>query len=258
MIYCVAANKGGVGKTSLLTNVAALLSLDKRVLMVDCDGQGNCSLAFGINPLGVKSTLHDVLLGGCSIEQAAIKIRDNLSLIPSNDDMDILELEILPEAKEKYKHPYELLKPHLEAIKGQYDYIMIDTPPSLGLVTMNALKASDRVLIPFEPELYAVKGLIKVLETVEKFQEKSNPGLKVEGVVGMKVDSRTSLHSDMLQQARAYCFKKDINIYQTVIPRSIRFASATNYHGKPAVWVDKNNAIVKAYFELAKEMFDND
>jgi len=251
-------NKGGVGKSSLLTNVAAILSKNKRVLIVDMDGQGNCSLAFGINPRALKKTVHDVLIGDCDIEDTMIKINDNLVLVPANDSMDVLELEILPEAKEKYKRPYELLKPHLEAIKSQYDYIMIDTPPSLGLVTMNALKASDRVLIPFEPELYAVQGLIKVLETVKEFQKKSNPGLQVEGVVGMKVDTRTSLHSDMLQKARAYCFKNNVNMYQAVIPRSIRFASATNYHGKPAVWVDKNNAIVKAYFELVKEMFDNE
>jgi chromosome partitioning protein len=256
VIYCIAMNKGGVCKTSCVTNLGAVLSGKKRVLIIDMDGQGNCCLAFGINPVGLERTIYDVLVGECSIGETMIKITKNLTLVPCSEDMNFLEFEVL-QSPAKYPRPFEILAPHVAKIKNDYDYILIDTPPSMGLATYNALTASEKVIIPFEPELFSNRGLIKILETIKDFKKMNNPGLEVAGVLAVKVDSRTYLHSDLLQAARKYCCQNDTPMFDTVIPRSIRFASASNYRGKPAVWVDKKNSIVDSYRELAKEVIKN-
>lgn len=259
MIYSIIMNKGGVGKTSLVTNLAAIASKNKRnkVLIVDSDGQGNCSLAFGLVPHQHKKTIHDVFLGRAKIEDIIIKIGKNLSLAPANSEMNWLEFDVLTRL-DKYPKPFELLAPAIQEIKKEFDYIFIDTPPSFGLVTGNVLACSNKVLIPFEPELFSVQGLIKVIEAIEEFKEENNKNLEIAGVVGMKIDSRTSLHSEMLQSVRAYCFKKEILVYDNIIPRSIRFASAFAYEGKPAVFSNQKNHLVKSYFDLAKEVFINE
>lgn len=254
MIYSIIMNKGGVGKTSLCTNLATIASSNKKkVLIIDTDGQGNCSLAFGLVPHKHKKTIHDVFLGKAKIKDVSIKLNKNLFLVPANSEMNWLEFDVLTKLNE-YPRPFELLNPEVEHIKEEYDYIFIDTPPSFGLVTGNTLICSDKVLIPFEPELFSVQGLIKVIEAIEEFKEENQQNLTIAGVIGMKVDSRTSLHSEMLQSVRSYCFNKNINVYDTVIPRSIRFASAFAYEKKPAVLSNQKNHLVKAYFDLAKEV----
>lgn len=254
-IYAISMNKGGVGKTSLVTNLAGAITKDlkKRVLIVDTDGQGNTSIAFGLKPHDFEFTVYDVLVGEKTAKEVIVSINEYLDVIPANNDMNFLEFDILPNIQQ-YDQPFMLLKKALKEIKEQYDYIFMDTPPSMGLVAGNVLAASNKVIIPFVPEMFAVSGLIRVIEAIEDFKAKENPELEVAGIVGMMVDSRTTLHSEMLQQARKYCVENDLTMYETIIPKSIRFANSTAYEGKPATWTDYNNPIVAAYFELMKEV----
>lgn len=258
-IYAISMNKGGVGKTSLVSNLAGAITknLKKRVLIIDTDGQGNTGIAFGLKPQEFENTVYDVFLGESSVEKAIVSINEYLDVLPANNDMNFLEFDILPKIQQ-YEKPFNLLKRALEEVKDSYDLIFIDTPPSMGLVAGNVLAAADKVIIPFVPEMFAVSGLIRVIEAIEDFKAKENPTLEVAGIVGMMVDSRTTLHSEMLQQARRYCVENDLTLYETIIPKSIRFANSTAYEGKPATWTDYNNSIVAAYFELMKEViFEN-
>lgn len=250
-------NKGGVGKTSLVTNLAGAIGkkLNKKVLIVDTDGQGNSSLAFGINSNELDTTIYDVLLGNANAKDAIINVGYNVDLLPANDEMNFYDMDVLTNIK-MYQQPFHMLKKALEGITDHYDYIFIDTPPSMSLVAGNVLIASQKVIIPFTPETFAVKGLIRIIQAINEFKAKDNPNLEVEGVVGMMVQSGTVLHSEMLQQARRFCVENDITMYETIIPKSIRFANSTAYEGKPAVWTDSKNDIVSAYFELMKEWIE--
>lgn len=257
-VFSVSMNKGGVGKTSLVTNLGAALSSRKnKVLIIDTDGQGNASMAFKKKPREFERTTYDVLLGQESFQEVKIKINKQLDLVPANDEMNYLEFDVLGNF-EKYKRPFSLLEGPLEEIKQEYDYIIIDTPPSMGLVAGNVLAAVDSVFIPFVPESFAVQGLIRLIEAVSDFSDKRNPSLTIEGVVATMIDTRTTLHSEMLPQARKYCLKNDIRMFETVIPKSIRFANATAYAGKPAVWSDKGNHMVAAYFDLLEEVLEHE
>lgn len=255
-VIAIAMNKGGVGKTSLVTNLAAAIASTysgKKALIIDTDGQGNSSIAFGKNPQEFEHTIYDVFLGEIPIRDAIVPIAEGLDLIPANQDMNLLEFDVLMHM-DKYPSPFLLLKNNLATIKDQYDYILVDSPPSMGLISGNVLAAADSVIIPFVPELFAVQGLIRVIETMDEFIQRTNSNLKLSGIVGMMVDSRTILHSEMLQKARQYCLKRDLKMFETIIPKSIRFANSTAYEGKPAVWTDKSNPIVSAYFELLDEV----
>ncbi|WP_409276412.1 ParA family protein (plasmid) [Neobacillus sp. SCS-31] len=254
-VYAISMNKGGVGKTSLVTNLAGAITrvLKKKVLIIDTDGQGNTSIAFGLKPDAFENTVYDVLLGEKDPKEAIVKVNELLDILPSNNDMNFLEFDILPNIQQ-YRQPFALLKNALAGIRDSYDYIFIDTPPSMGLVAGNVLAASDKVIIPFVAEMFAVSGLVRVVGAINDFKAKENPSLEVAGIVGMMVDSRTTLHSEMLQQARRYCVENNLLMYETIIPKSIRFANSTAYEGKPATWTDYNNPIVSAYYELMKEV----
>ncbi|MCP3765054.1 ParA family protein [Domibacillus sp. A3M-37] len=256
-IYAVSTNKGGAGKTSLVTNLAGAIvkQSDKKVLIIDTDGQGNTSIAFGLSPHEIEDTIYDVLLGIKEAKDVIIEVTEQLHVLPSNNDMNFLEFDILPNLQ-KYSDPFNLLKKAINSVRDEYDYIFLDTPPSMGLVAGNVLAVSDQVIIPFVPEMFAVSGLVRVIQAIEDFKGKVNPSLKVAGIVGMMVDSRTTLHSQMLQQARRYCLENDLVLYETIVPKSIRFANSTAYEGKPATWTDANNQIVSSYFELMKEVFE--
>lgn len=256
-IFAISMNKGGVGKTSLVTNLAGAIDkqLKKKVLIIDTDGQGNSSIAFGITqPNDIENTIYDVLMGEKKIEDVVIKISSNLHICPANKDMNFLEFDILPNL-DKHGEPFKLLSKHVKSIQDQYDYIFIDTPPSMGLVSGNVLSVADKVIIPFAPETFGVNGLINVIEGVNDFKSSHNPNLEIAGVVGMMVDSRTSLHPELLKQARMYCYEHDIKMYDTIIPASVRFANATAYDGVPATWTKlKKNDVVQAYHDLLKEV----
>ncbi|MBU8763749.1 ParA family protein [Micrococcus luteus] len=259
IVYSVSANKGGVGKTSFVSNMAAAIVQKQRkarVLIIDTDAQGNASLAFGKNPRDYEHTIYDVLVNGMAIDAVKVNLIDRLDLLPSNVEMDFLDFDVLGNI-EKYKRPFQLLKGPLDAVRDQYDYIFIDTPPAMGLVAGNVLVAADRVIVPFAPETFAVSGIVRVIDAIKDFRQKQNPDLKIDGIVAMMVDSRTVLHSEMLEKARQYCDKNKYHIYETVIPRSIRFANSTAYDGKPAVLSDGSNHIVAAYYDLMKEVLEH-
>lgn len=254
MVYTVAMNKGGVGKTTLITNIATVMSFKHKVLLIDMDGQGNASMAFGLNPVRFSNTIYDVLLEGKSIEDTVVSISDNLDFLPSNYDMNFFEIDVLPNLS-KYKKPFELLKKAIEPIQDQYDYIFIDNPPSIGLVAGNSLVASNKVIVPFVPEPFAKNGLVKVLETVNDIKDRDNPGLEVAMVVGMMIDRRTVLHRQMLNEAKEYCDKKGIPFANTTIPRTIEYSNSTAYKGKPSTW-DNWNDTDYDYFKLFQEVFE--
>ncbi|MFD1394399.1 ParA family protein [Kroppenstedtia eburnea] len=253
-VFAVLMNKGGVGKTSLLTNLAALLAnRGERVLIVDTDGQGNASLAFGQVPNQHAYTVADVFLGKLKLDAVTVNLADGLDLAPANDDMNMLEFQVLTKLK-TYPKPFQLLAPAIREARERYDYVLIDTPPAMGLVAGNVLAATDHLLIPFVPEVFGVQGFIRVIEAIREFEEQQGKATQIEGAVGMMVDQRTSLHREMMEQARDYCERNRIQFFDTLIPRSIRFASATAYARKPAVWVDKNNRLVDAYRKLLDEV----
>lgn len=249
-------NKGGSGKTSFVTNVAGAIHLtypDKKVLIVDADGQGNASFAFGKNPDKWGVTLYDVLVSGVPAEEAVVNLMENLDLLPANSDMNLLEFQILPNLRH-YPNPFLLMDQALQGLKEKYDYIFIDSPPSMGLVAGNIIMTADDIYVPFVPEPFAVQGLIKVLETIQDFKKQQKAKARIAGVIGMMFDPRTKLHHDLLLQARIYCDKRGLRLLQTRVHRTVEFAKSTAKTGLPAVLVDKNNPHVKVYFDLMKEV----
>ena len=218
-VYAVSMNKGGVGKTSLIANLAGAISKSekKKILIIDTDGQGNSSIAFGLNPSEFHNTIFDVLLGHMGIENVIVKIDEYIDIVPANEDMNFFEFDILP-GIQKYDQPFHLLKLNMQGVLNNYDYVFIDTPPSMGLVAANVLTAADKVIIPFVPETFGVKGLIRIVEAINDLKVSENPNLDILGVVGMMVDSRTVLHSEMLQQARRYCLEHQIHMYRNNHP----------------------------------------
>jgi len=260
IVYSVQMNKGGVGKSSLVTNIAAALNLTypgKKILILDTDGQGNASIAFNHNPNTMQNTLYDCLVDGINPAKVIINLRDNLDLLPANDDMNYLEFDVLTNL-EKYPDPFALLSPIVNELRNKYDYIFIDSPPSMGLIAGNILTATDKVILPFMPETFSVQGLMKVIKIIHEFQEERKVNAAIGGVVGMMIDGRSSLHSDLVLQARVYCEKNDIRMFKTRIPRTVRFANATAAYGLPAVLSDKNSEMVKVYFDLMKEVINID
>lgn len=253
-VFGILMNKGGVGKTSLVTNLAALLSdQGKRVLIVDTDGQGNASLAFGEVPNQHAYTISDVLLGKLDLSGITVSLTDMLDLAPANDDMNMLEFEVLSKLK-TYTQPFQLLSPAIREARERYDYVLIDTPPAMGLVAGNVLAVADRLLVPFVPDTFGVQGFIRVVESVQEFEEEQGIEVQIGGVVGTMVKRRTNLHSEMLEQAEEYCKENEIRMFNTIIPESIRFASAIAYDRKPVVWVDPKHAVTVAYKSLLKEV----
>lgn len=251
----VSTNKGGVLKTSITVNLAGILSKEgKRVLIVDTDNQGNTLLSFGMNPDELEHSIYDVLVDGYDVNQAIIKdVHKNIDILPSNDEMAFFEFDVLTKIK-LYPEPFKMLKSSLERIESKYDYILIDTPPNLGLTQGNALTATDEVLIPFQPENYSMRSLVKILSSIQSFRDDHNPRLKVLGIVATLVDQRTVLHSQILQECRKYCYEHNIKMLETVIPRTIRYASSVAYEGLPATLTEKNNNLIQAYIDLKEEI----
>ncbi|UNY48909.1 chromosome (plasmid) partitioning protein [Bacillus phage FADO] len=256
-IYCVCMNKGGVGKTTIITNLAGVFSFngDKKILIVDTDGQGNSAISFRYNPSDFEDSVYDVFMGTKTVKEAVTKIDDNIDLLPANQDMNFLEFDLLPNIKDIDK-PFHILKNALKQVEDEYDYIFIDTPPSMGLVTGNVLVASQHVLLPFVPEMFNVKGLIRVVQAINDFKESENKDLNILGVIGIMVDKRTTLHGVMLEQAREYCANNDIKFFNTIIPKSIVFANAVAYSDRPAVWESKNSKAVSSYFKIGEEIIN--
>lgn len=258
-IISVSTNKGGVLKTSITTSLAGLLAKKgKKVLIIDTDNQGNVSISFGKNPDEFSETIYNVLIEGTDPNGVITNVYENIDILPSNDDISFFEFDVISQP-DKFNNPLNLLKEAISKIEKPYDVILIDTPPNLGLIVGNVLNASDEVIIPFQPEVYSMRSLQKILFQIDSFKEQHNPALKVAGVVGTLVDNRTVLHSQVLQECRKFCFENGIKMFETVIPRSVRAANAIAYENLPVTLVEgKTNNLVNSYYDLYEEVFNNE
>lgn len=253
-VIATATNKGGVLKTSLTVNLAGLLAQQKRkVLIIDSDNQGNVILSFGKNPDEYVNTIYNVLVEDLNPKKAIVKVHKNIDVLVSNDDMAFFEFNVLGKI-EKFPKPFSLMKNKLDKLRERYDFVLIDTPPNLGLTLGNVLSYADKVIIPFQPESYSMRSLVKIIKAITDFRFEHNPKLEILGVVATLVDQRTTLHSQTLQVLRQYCIENHIKVFETVIPRSIRAASAVAYEGLPIVLTKANNSLINAYLNLFDEL----
>ena len=239
--------KGGVGKTTTAINLAAALAeLGKKILVIDTDPQGNMTSGFGVNKNEVENTVYELMLGSCSTEEAIIKnVKDGVDMIASNVNLAAVEIELIDDENRNY-----VLKNEVEWVKDKYDYIIIDCPPSLSMLTVNAMTTADSVIVPIQCEYYALEGLSQLIHTVNLVKNGLNPELDLEGVVFTMYDSRTNLSAQVVDNVKANIQTK---VYQTVIPRNIRLAEAPSY-GQPISEYDPKSAGAEAYKNLAKEV----
>jgi chromosome partitioning protein len=248
-IISIANQKGGVGKTTTAVNLSSCLALaGKKVLLIDSDPQGNATSGVGSNKTAEKST-YDVIISEELVENVIQKSAvDNLDVCASNINLAGAEIELVSQLSREFR-----LRQALDKIKDKYDFIIIDCPPSLGLVTLNALTASDTVLVPIQCEYYALEGLGQLMSTVDLVQKRLNKDLEVEGVVLTMFDARTNLSMQVIDEVRKYFKDK---VYRTIIPRNVRLSEAPSF-GLPIALYDKTSKGAEAYNSLAKEVILN-
>jgi chromosome partitioning protein len=246
-IFAIVNQKGGVGKTTTAVNLAtALAAVEKRVLLIDFDPQGNASTGLGVTRQNRRVTSYDVLLADVSVVDAAVSTPiPLLSLVPSSVDLSGAEIELVEVSGREFR-----LRKALEGVAGAYDYVLIDCPPSLGLLTLNALVAAHAVLVPLQCEFYALEGLSHLVRTVERVKRSLNPGLEIQGVVLTMFDKRNNLSDLVAADVRGHFGDK---VYDTVIPRNVRISEAPS-HGKPVLIYDFRSAGAQAYIHLASEV----
>lgn len=254
-IISLVNQKGGVGKTTTSINLSASLAvLGKKVLLIDLDPQGNTTTGIGINKGDINRSVYDVITGRCEIEEAITSTKyKRLSILPATINLAGVDIELLEKSKEEASFIKNAqLKLRLDKIKSEYNYIIIDCPPSLGLITTNALTASDSVIIPVQCEFFALEGIMQLLNTIMMAQRTLNPTLDIEGVLLTMLDSRTKLGFEVVEDIRKY-FKE--RVYNTIIPRLVRLTEAPS-HGKPIVAYDPKSKGTEAYINLAKEVIE--
>ena len=250
-IIAIANQKGGVGKTTTNVNLSACLAqAGKRVLVVDMDPQGNTTSGLGIDKYGLTKTVYNVLLGEDYIEQCIIKLDiKGLSLLPANINLSGAEIELIDREKREF-----CLREILIHAKYLYDFILIDCPPSLNMLTLNALCAADTVLVPIQCEYYALEGLSQLRHTISLVQKKLNPGLKIEGIVFTMFDARTNLSAQVVEEVKKHLSQ---HTYKSVIPRNIRLSEAPS-HGLPITLYDPASKGAEAYINLANEVINKE
>ncbi len=249
-IIAIANQKGGVGKTTTSINLSSCIAAKgKRVLVIDVDPQGNTTSGFGIEKNELENTIYELILGDCSIEDCILKnIFPNISILPSNVNLAAAEIELIGVEKKEY-----ILKNEVDWVKDRYDFVIIDCPPSLNLLTVNAMTTADSVLVPIQCEYYALEGLSQLIHTVNLVKERLNPDLDVDGAVFTMYDSRTNLSAQVVENVKSHLSQK---IYNTLIPRNIRLAEAPSY-GKPINLYDPKSAGAESYMALAEEVINN-
>ena len=251
-VIAIANQKGGVGKSTTSINLSACLAeKGKKVLLIVMDSQGNTTSGFGFEKNELDKTVYEVLREEVSIEEAIIPVEEcfeNLFLIPANRNLAGAEIELV--TRENMQH---ILKKQLEPIKDEYDFIVIDCPPALGMLTVNAMTAADSVLVPIQCEFYALDGLSQLIYTIELIQESLNPDLYIEGVVFTMYDARTNLSLQVVENVKDNLKQ---TIYKTIIPRNVRLAEAPSY-GLPINLYDKRSSGAEAYRMLADEVIEN-
>ncbi|QHA94050.1 AAA family ATPase [Bacillus sp. N1-1] len=249
-IVAITNQKGGVGKTTTSVNMSACLAyLGKKVLLVDIDPQGNATSGVGIEKGDIETCVYNVLVDDVEAEEVIQQtIVENLHVIPSTIQLAGAEIELVPTISREVR-----LKRALNKVEKKYDYIIIDCPPSLGLLTINALTAANAVLIPVQCEYYALEGLSQLLNTVRLVQKHLNTELEIEGVLLTMLDARTNLGIQVIEEVKKYFQEK---VYRVIIPRNVRLSEAPS-HGKPVIVYDPKSRGAETYLELAKEVLDN-
>ncbi|WP_461812901.1 ParA family protein [Faecalimonas sp.] len=248
-IIAIANQKGGVGKTTTSINLSACLSaLGKKVLAIDMDPQGNMTSGLGIDKENVEYTVYDLILGEIDIEKVICKeTLENLDVLPTNIDLSAAEIELIGVDNKEY-----IIRDAVEKVKEEYDFIIIDCPPSLSMLTINAMTTADTVLVPIQCEYYALEGLSQLIHTIDLVKERLNPRLEMEGVVFTMYDARTNLSLQVVENV-----KENLNqaIYKTIIPRNIRLAEAPS-HGMPINLYDPKSTGAESYMLLAEEVIN--
>lgn len=246
----IANQKGGVGKTTTAINLSSCIAeAGKKVLVIDMDPQGNCTSGFGIRKNELENTLYELIIGECTLRECIMNVNSvkNLKIIPSNVNLAGAEIDLLDLNDREY-----VLKNEIDYIKDDYDYIIIDCPPSLNMLTVNALTTADSVLVPIQCEYYALEGISQLINTIDLIHDRLNENLKIEGVVFTMFDARTNLSTDVVKNVQD---NLDVKVYNSIIPRNVRLAEAPS-NGLPINIYDPSSTGAKSYKNLAKEIME--
>lgn len=246
-IIAIANQKGGVGKTTTAINLSACLAeKGKKILTIDLDPQGNTTSGLGVNKGEQENTTYELLIGQCSVEECLLEnVIDNLDVLPSNINLSGAEIELIGIEKKEF-----VLKTEVDKIRDNYDYVIIDCPPSLNMLTVNAMTTADTVLVPIQCEYYALEGLSQLIHTINLVKQRLNPSLELEGVVFTMYDARTNLSLQVVENVKSNLKN---TVYKTIIPRNVRLAEAPS-HGMPITLYDSKSAGAESYRLLAEEV----